>query len=98
MTKEELVNEIAFNTGFTKKDCLLFVDVFCGVVGEALERGERVKIVDFGVFETKEIKPRKGRDFNHNTTCQIPAKRVPAFIPGMGLKEMVGGAKSHGES
>ena len=95
MTKEELVNEIAFNTGFTKKDCMLFVDVFCGVVGEALETGDRVKIVDFGVFETKEVKPRKGRDFNNNTTCQIPARRVPVFIPGVGLKEMVGGIQ-HG--
>lgn len=95
MTKEELVNEIAFNTGFTKKDCMLFVDVFCGVVGKALEDGDRVKIVDFGVFETKEVKPRKGRDFNNNTTCQIPARRVPVFIPGAGLKETVGGMQ-HG--
>lgn len=91
MTKEELIGEIAGCTGFTKKDCALFVDVFCNVVGDALERGDRVKIVDFGVFEVKECKARTGKNFAKNTTCPIPPKKVPSFIPGEGLKQIVGG-------
>lgn len=93
MTKEELVDEIACNTGFTKKDCMLFVDVFCDVVEEALERGDRVKIVDFGVFEVKESKPRTGKNFVTNTTYPIPARKVPTFIPAAGLKQAVGGTR-----
>lgn len=92
MTKEELVGEIACRTGFTKKDCLLFVNVFCEVVGEELGRGERVKIVDLGVFEVKERKARTGKNFVKNTTHPIPPKRVPCFIPGERLKQIVGGA------
>ncbi len=91
MTKEELIGEIAGYTGFTKKDCALFVDVFCDVVSEALEKGDRVKIVDFGVFEVKECKARTGKNFAKNTTHPIPPKRIPSFIPGEGLKQIVGG-------
>lgn len=93
MTKEELVAEIAYHTGFTKKDCLLFLDTFCGVVAESLERGEAVKIVNFGVFNVKECKARSGKNFASNTVQHIPARKVPAFVPGIGLKEIVGGAR-----
>lgn len=93
MTKKELVDEIASHTGFTKKDCRLFIDVLCEVIVNALKRGERVKIVDFGVFEVKEVKPRKGKDFANNTICQIPARKVPSFTPGVNLREAVGGAE-----
>lgn len=96
MTKEELVAEIAYHTGFTKKDCQLFLDTFCGVVAESLERGEAVKIVNFGIFNVKECKARSGKNFASNTIQPIPSRKVPAFIPGVGLKEMVGGAEDDG--
>lgn len=91
MNKEELVNEISGITGFTKKDCLLFVDVFCDVVGEALKRGERVKIHNFGAFQVKECKARTGKNFVENTSHPIPPKRVPGFTPGDGLRKIVQG-------
>lgn len=91
MNKEELVDAISIQTGFTKKDCLVFVDAFCDVVGNTLNRGDRVKIVNFGVFEVKLGKARTGKNFATNTTYPIPPRKIPAFIPGAGLKEAVGG-------
>ena len=96
MTKEELVNEISYQTGFTKKDSLLFIDVFCDVICEALENGDCVKIVDFGIFEVKERKARTGKNFAKNTTHPIPPKKVPNFVPGKGLKQVVGGVNHDG--
>lgn len=96
MTKKELVNEIAGYTGFTKKDCMLFVDVFCNVISKALEHGERVKIANFGVFEVKEYKARTGNNFVKNTTCLIPPKKVPSFTAGEGLKQAIGGVGNDG--
>lgn len=92
MTKSEFIHELSRKTGFTKKDCLYFLDAFCQVIAEALERGERVKLHNFGVFEVKKSKSRTGKDFANNTTCPIPPKRVPNFIPCDGLKKSVGGA------
>lgn len=92
MNKEDLIIEIAGCTGFTKKDCALFIDVFCDVIGGALERGDRIKIVDFGIFDTKECKARTGKNFATNTKYPIPARKVPTFVPGKRLRKMVGGS------
>lgn len=92
MTKKELVDAIANHTGFTKKDCRLLVDVFCDVVAGALYNGDRVKIVDFGIFDVKEVKSKKGKDFENNTMIPIPSRKVPVFVPGIGLRRIVGGS------
>lgn len=97
MTKKELVDEIACNTGYTKKDCLFFIDTFCEVIGEALKIGERVKIEGFGAFDVKEVKGRVGKNFADNKPLPIPDKRVPVFTPGAILKEIVGGESSAGD-
>lgn len=91
MTKKELVDEIAVNTGFTKKDCLFFIDTFCEVIGKALKSGERVKIENFGAFDVKEVKGRVGKNFTDNKPLPIPDKKIPVFTPGMMLKDIVGG-------
>ena len=91
MTKKELVDEIACSTGYTKKDCLFFIDTFCEVIGEALKSGERVKIEGFGAFDVKEVKGRVGKNFADNKPLPIPDKRIPVFVPGVILKEIVGG-------
>lgn len=91
MTKKELVDELACNTGYTKKDCLFFIDTFCEVVGEALKNGERVKIEGFGAFDVKEVKGRVGKNFANNKPMPIPDKKVPVFSPGVILKNIVGG-------
>ena len=92
MTKKELVDEIAVSTGYTKKDCLFFIDTFCEVIGEALKNGERVKIEGFGAFDVKEVKGRVGKSFADNKPLPIPDKKVPVFTPGMMLKDIVGGS------
>lgn len=91
MTKKELVDELACNTGYTKKDCLFFIDTFCEVIGEALRSGERVKIEGFGAFDVKEVKGRVGKNFANNKPMPIPDKKVPVFSPGVILKNIVGG-------
>ena len=91
MTKKELVDELSCSTGYTKKDCLFFIDTFCEVVGEALKNGERVKIEGFGAFDVKEVKGRVGKNFANNKPMPIPDKKVPVFSPGVILKNIVGG-------
>lgn len=91
MTKKELVDELACNTGYTKKDCLFFIDTFCEVIGEALKSGERVKIEGFGAFDVKEVRGRVGKNFANNKPMPIPDKKVPVFSPGAILKNIVGG-------
>ena len=55
--------------------------------GVALPREEEVVSVGFGVFWVVRKKARTGRNPQTGETIQIPAKKVPKFRPGKGLRE-----------
>jgi DNA-binding protein HU-beta len=46
-------------------------------------------LVGFGTFKVVERKARAGRNPQTAQTIQIPAKKVPKFRPGKGLREEV---------
>jgi len=56
---------------------------------DALARKEEVTLVGFGTFQVIERKARKGVNPQTRETIQIPAKNVPKFVPGKGLRERV---------
>jgi DNA-binding protein HU-beta len=89
MTKADLASEVASKTGMTKKQAEMAVNAAIGAVKEALGEGESVRIVDFGTFSVKKRKARIGRNPRTGKNLKIPAKKVPAFSPGKGLKEAV---------
>ena len=51
--------------------------------------GDKVQLVGFGAFETKERSARVGRNPKTKEEIQIPASRVPAFKAGKALKDAV---------
>ena len=55
----------------------------------ALVAGDKVQLVGFGAFETKERGARVGRNPKTKEEIQIPASRVPAFKAGKALKDAV---------
>jgi DNA-binding protein HU-beta len=61
------------------------------VVEEALAKDEKVVLVGFGTFETKNRAARKGRNPQTNETITIPASKAPVFKPGKTLKDKVNG-------
>ena len=90
MNKQELIAEIANRTGYTKKDCGKCVDLFCEIVKEQLVKGDRVKIIDFGTFDTVARKERVGRNPRKpDEKIVIPARTSPRFEAGKALKEAV---------
>ena len=97
MNKKELISDIASRTGFTKKDCALFLETFCESVTASLSRGERVKIVNCGLFGVKKVAGRSGKNFFTNGVQPIPEKILPMFVPGDGLKKAVEGLHYDGD-
>jgi len=65
------------------------VDAITSVITDALARKEKVTLVGFGTFQIVERKVRRGRNPRTGETVQIPAKKVPKFRPGKGLREAV---------
>jgi len=90
MTKKELVTQVAGKVGIRKKDVQNVVDAFIKKVTDSLSRGEKVTLVGFGTFQVMERKARKGVNPQTRKAIQIPAKKVPKFVPGKALREKVG--------
>jgi len=89
MNKAELVEEVADQTGLTKRASREAVDAIISAITDSLTREERVTLVGFGSFQVMERKARKGRNPQTGRELQIPAKKVPKFKAGRGLREAV---------
>ena len=90
MNKGELVAAVAAKTNFTKKDAETAVNAFVSCVEEALVKGEKVQLIGFGTFETRQRKAREGRNPQKpETVIQIPASKAPVFKAGKALKDAV---------
>ncbi len=90
MNKAELVEEVSGEAGLTKRETQKVIDAIIGTIGDTLAAGEKVTLVGFGTFGVRQRKARTGRNPQTGATIQIPAKKVPKFVPGKTLKERVG--------
>ena len=89
MNKAELAEEVANQTGLTKKASREAVDAIISGISDSLAREEKVTLVGFGTFQVRERKARKGVNPQTRQTIQIPAKKVPKFVPGKSLRQAV---------
>ena len=89
MNKAELITSISEKSKLTKKDAEAALKGFIESVQEALANGEKVQLVGFGTFETRERAAREGRNPRTKETIQIPASTVPVFKAGKEFKDTV---------
>ena len=89
MNKAELVEEVANQTGLTKKASREAVDAIISAITDSLTREEKVTLVGFGTFQVMERKARKMVNPQTREAINIPAKKVPKFRPGKQLREQV---------
>ncbi len=81
MTKAEIVNEIAKNTGIEKVTVLKTVEAFMDSVKNSLEEGNNVYFRGFGSFILKKRAEKTARNISKNTTIVIPEHFIPFFKP-----------------
>ena len=92
MNKAQLVSEIAEKSELSKKEAEKALNAFMEVVEEALVQGDKVQLVGFGTFETRERAARQGRNpRDPQQVIEIPASKAPVFKPGKGLKDKING-------
>ena len=89
MNKADLVAAVAEKAGISKKDSEKAVNAAFDAITAALVAGDKVQLVGFGAFETKERSARVGRNPKTREEIQIPASRVPAFKAGKALKDAI---------
>ena len=89
MNKTELVAGIAERSGLSKKDSEKALNATFDAIADALEAGEKVQLVGFGVFDVKERAARVGRNPRTKEEITIEASRTPVFKAGKALKDTV---------
>lgn len=89
MNKAELISSLAEKSGLTKKDAEAALKGLIESVVEALEKKEKVQLVGFGTFETKDRAERIGRNPRTKEEIKIPASVVPVFKAGKEFKDRV---------
>ena len=86
LTKRDLVIRISEETGLVQQQVLDVVQKTLDYIAEALAKGDKVELRNFGVFQVKIRKARIGRNPNAPATdVPIPERAVVKFKPG---KEM----------
>ena len=89
MNKTELVAAVAAKTELTKKDAEKAVSAVIETLTETLAAGQKVQLVGFGTFETREREARIAKNPRTGETVTVPATRTPAFKAGQALKNKV---------
>jgi DNA-binding protein HU-beta len=86
MIKIDIVNAVANSVdGLTKVKAEQAVDTIFSMMKQSLQRGERIELRGFGVFQ---IKPRKkgiGRNPRTGKEVRIPPGKTIRFKPGKNL-------------
>jgi nucleoid DNA-binding protein len=87
MTKQQLIDEVAGDTGQPKTDVERLYEAIFQRMSGALAAGEKVEVRGFGIFEAKETKARTGRNPATGQSIEIPASRKATFRASKELKE-----------
>ncbi|MGD9897931.1 MAG: HU family DNA-binding protein [Calditrichaceae bacterium] len=87
MTKQELVSKMAAEAGISKKAAEDALGSFLNAVKKSLKKDENVSLIGFGTFSVSKRNARKGRNPQTGAVINIPARKVPTFKAGKGLKD-----------
>ena len=93
MNKKELIAALAAKTSTTKVDADRHILALIDIISDTLERGGKINLNGFGIFEVRERASRTGRNPRTGETLTIKSARVPAFKAGNSLKAALNGTK-----
>ncbi len=92
MNKAQLIEALAERLG-DKKTAGAAVDGLVDVIVRSVNKGEKVNITGFGVFEKRARAARTARNPRTGETVKVKKTNVPAFRPGSTFKDVISGAK-----
>jgi integration host factor subunit beta len=87
MTKAELVELISNETGVSKKDTGIIVNLILENIGRALVGSDKVELRGFGSFKVKSRRSRQARNPRTGDAVAVPPKKVPYFKASNELKD-----------
>ena len=89
LTKQEIVNSIFMQIGYSKKVSETLLEDFFDIILQNLKKSKKVKIAKFGTFELRRKKSRIGRNPKTKEKKIISERNVVLFKPSKELKKKI---------
>ena len=90
MTKSDLIVKISnLNPNIYQKDIVKIVDLFFDTIASAISKNDRFELRGFGSFDVKKREARIARNPKTGSIVAVPAKNIPFFRMGKGMKEQI---------
>ena len=93
MNKAQLVEALSTRLGEDKKRTAATVDALLDTVYRTVQKGEKVALTGFGVFEKRDRAARTARNPATGEKVRVKKTSVPAFRAGQEFKNVVNGSK-----
>ncbi len=91
LTKAHIVETLAKQNGYTKKQSVQMVETLLELIKRSLESGEDVLISGFGKFCMKEKKQRRGRNPSTGEDMTLEPRKVVTFTCSRKLRDKING-------
>ena len=88
MIKADIINRVAEDARITKVKAVEAVEAVFEAMKAAMQRGERIELRGFGVFQVKPRKKGIGRNPRTGREVKIPPGRTIRFKPGKNLRTL----------
>jgi len=89
VNKIELVDAVSTAANIKKTEAETVIDAVLDSITAELKKGNEVRLVGFGTFVVSNRAATAGRNPRTGETIQIPAKKLPRFRAGKGLKDAI---------
>ena len=88
MIKADIINRVAEDARITKVKAVEAVVAVFEAMKAAMQRGERIELRGFGVFQVKPRKKGIGRNPRTGREVKIPPGKAIRFKPGKNLRDL----------
>jgi DNA-binding protein HU-beta len=93
VNKAQLIEALSARLGEEKKRTAATVDALLDTVYRTVQKGEKVALTGFGVFEKRDRAARTARNPATGEKVKVKKTSVPAFRAGQEFKSVVNGSK-----
>ena len=88
MIKVDIINRVAEDAKITKVKAVEAVEAVFDAMKGAMQKGERIELRGFGVFQVKPRKKGIGRNPRTGREVRIPTGKTIRFKPGKNLRNL----------
>ena len=92
VTRADLAEAVYQRLGLSRTESAAMVEMVLQEIGDAIVRGETVKLSSFGSFVVRQKGQRIGRNPKTGHEVPIPPRRVTVFKPSNIMKARINGA------